>query len=99
MSEQDSNNAFYERANEFIHVANKHNQDPEIKTGEISASFMYALSRYNAWFGSTGFANVDQMKEKKEEMMEYYLAEYRKMLDANMEDYINNFDLYRKTQK
>ncbi|WP_298444027.1 DUF3144 domain-containing protein [uncultured Ferrimonas sp.] len=90
---------FYSRANEFIQLANQHNSDPEVKTGEISASFMYALSRYNAWLGSTGFANQDEMKAKKAEMSEYFIEEYRKMLDANLDDYIENFDAYRQSQK
>ena len=93
------NKAFFDRANEIIQVANNHNQDPETKTGEISASFMYALTRYNAWFGSTGFSSAEQMQQKKSEMMDYYVEEYRKMLEGNMDDYIANFDQYRKTQK
>ncbi|PMG77418.1 hypothetical protein BCU84_10680 [Shewanella sp. 10N.286.51.B7] len=99
MSDSVPNKAFYDRANQFINVANEHNQDPEIKTGEISASFMYSLSRYNAWFGSTGFESAEQMQQKKADMMEYYVEEYRKMLEGNMDDYIANFDQYRKTQK
>ena len=101
MSESNSmpSKAFFDRANAIIQVANDHNQDPEIKTGEISASFMYALTRYNAWFGSTGFKTAEQMQLKKAEMMKYYVDEYTKMLEGNMDDYIANFDEYRRTQK
>lgn len=92
-------NPFYERANKFINVANDFNKDPEVKTGEVSASFMYALSRYNAWFGSTGFKAKEDMEAKKAEMVKYYVEEYTKMLEANLDDYIENFDHYRSTQK
>ena len=99
MFESNPDKAFFDRANQFINVANEHNQDPQIKTGEISASFMYSLSRYNAWFASTSFENGEQMQQKKSEMVAYYVDEYRKLLEGNMEDYIQHFDEYRKTQK
>lgn len=31
--------------------------------------------------------------------MDYYMERYKEMLDANLEDYIENFDHYRATQK
>ncbi|WP_076541957.1 DUF3144 domain-containing protein [Shewanella sp. UCD-KL21] len=99
MFDSKPDNAFFDRASDFIKLANDHNQDPQVKTGEVSASFMYALSRYNAWFSSTGFENEEQMQQKKAEMVAYYVEEYRKLLEGNMEDYIKNFDHYRKTQK
>ncbi|MGL4474166.1 MAG: DUF3144 domain-containing protein [Shewanella sp.] len=97
MSELDK--AFYQRASELIQVANQQNQDPKLKTGEISASFMYGLARYNAWFGSTSFDTKEQMQSKKQEMMEYYIERYKEMLESNMDDYIEHFDHYRASQK
>ncbi|MDO6640193.1 DUF3144 domain-containing protein [Pseudomonadota bacterium] len=91
--------AFFDRASQFINVANEFNQNPKVKTGEVSASFMYSLTRYNAWFASTGFDNAEEMQQKKADMVAYYTEEYRKLLEGNMEDYIQNFDHYRKTQK
>ncbi|MGL4614514.1 MAG: DUF3144 domain-containing protein [Shewanella sp.] len=95
----DNQKAFYDRASELIKLANQQNQNTEIQTGEVSASFMWALARYNAWFGSTSFETKEQMQSKKQEMMDYYLARYKEMIDANLEDYIENFDHYRATQK
>ncbi len=95
----DSSKAFFERANAMIQLANQQNQDKEVKTGEVSASFMYALARYNAWFGSTSFESQEQMQAKKQEMLDYYVAEYRKNLENNLDDYIEHFDHYRSTQK
>ncbi|MBY6188452.1 DUF3144 domain-containing protein [Marinobacter hydrocarbonoclasticus] len=95
----DNSNDFFNRANDLIQMANKQNQDKEVKTGEVSASFMYALARYNAWFGSTSFQSQEQMKSKKQEMLDYYVEEYKKMLENNLDDYIENFDHYRATQK
>lgn len=95
----DTDKAFFQRASELIELANKQNQNTEVQTGEVSASFMYALARYNAWFGSTGFAIKEQMQSKKQEMMDYYMERYKEMLEGSMDDYIENFDHYRATQK
>ncbi|MCL2913754.1 DUF3144 domain-containing protein [Shewanella corallii] len=95
----DSEKAFFDRASELIQLANKQNQNTEIKTGEVSASFMYAVARYNAWFGSTSFETKEQMQSKKQEMMDYYMERYKEMLEGNLNDYIERFDHYRQTQK
>lgn len=95
----DNEQAFYARATELIKLANQQNQNTEIQTGEVSASFMWALARYNAWFGSTSFETKEQMQAKKQEMMDYYMDRYKEMLDTHLEDYIENFDHYRATQK
>ena len=95
----DNEKAFYDRASELIKLANQQNQSTEIQTGEASASFMRGVARYNAWFGSTSFESKEQMQAKKQEMMDYYMERYKEMLDANLEDYIENFDHYRATQK
>lgn len=95
----DNEQAFYARATELIKLANQQNQNTEIQTGEVSASFMWALARYNAWFGSTSFETKEQMQAKKQEMMDYYTERYKEMLDTHLEDYIENFDHYRATQK
>jgi hypothetical protein len=34
------------------------------------------------------------MSEAKEETIDYFMTEYRRMLEANIDDYIKNFDLY-----
>lgn len=60
----DNEKAFYDRASELIKLANKQNQSTEIQTGEVSASFMWAVARYNAWFGSTSFESKEQMQPK-----------------------------------
>ncbi|TKB56057.1 DUF3144 domain-containing protein [Ferrimonas aestuarii] len=92
------NKAFFDRANAHINLANEHNKDPLLKTGEVSASFMWGVARYNAWFGAAGCESGEQMAARKQEMMEYYVNEYRKALENHMDEYIENFDAYMKGQ-
>jgi len=84
---------FYERADSHIHLSN--NQISEaISPGKVSASMMYSVARFNAWVSATGWNSGEEMKSSKEKTLDYFVAEYRKMLEENLDDYINNFESY-----
>ena len=88
----DVDDKFYDRADEYIHLANK--QCADIGRGKVSASLMYAVARFNAWVSSCGFTNSEDMKNEKEKTIEYFVTQYRAMLDENLDDYIKNFQKY-----
>lgn len=88
----DVDDKFYDRADEHIHLANK--QCADIGRGKVSASFLYAVARFNAWVSACGFTNVEDMKNEKEKTIEYFVTQYRAMLDENLDDYIKNFKKY-----
>ena len=90
---QDADDEFYERADAHIHLSNSQITE-EIGKGKVSASMMYATARFNSWISATGWSSSEELSEAKEETIEYFLAEYRKMLEENMDDYIENFDAY-----
>ncbi len=94
---KDPDDKFYERADEIIHLSNSQITD-KISNGHVSVSFMYALARFNAWVNASDFANASDMAEAKSETIEYFATEYKKMLEENLDDYIENFDKYMKTQ-
>ncbi len=83
---------FYDRADAHIHLSNE--QLADIGRGKVSASMMYSLARFNAWVSAVGFTKSDEMAAAKAETIEYFVNEYRKMLDENLSDYITNFDSY-----
>lgn len=90
---QEVDEEFYDRADEHINLSN--NQITEsIGKGKVSASFMYSAARFNAWVSASGWNNKEEMKESKEETVEYFVTEYRKMLEENLDDYIENFNKY-----
>ncbi len=86
-------NSFYDRADALIDLANSQIGE-EAKNGMVSASFLYAASRFNAWLSATGFENSEEMQKAKQETIDYFTNEYRKMLDENLTDYIENFHNY-----
>lgn len=85
---------FYDRADAFIHLANEQNQD--IGGGKVSASFMYALARFNAWVSARGFDSAEEMKTAREETIQYFVRQYTAMLEENLDDYIEHFDKYMR---
>jgi hypothetical protein len=83
---------FYDRADSFIHLANEHCAN--IGRGKVSASFMYGMSRFNAWVNATGFQSSEDMKASRQETIDYFVAQYKGMLEENLDDYIENFSRY-----
>ena len=55
---------------------------------------MYATARFNSWLTANRFNDGAEMARSRQENIDYFLDEYRKMLEENMDDYIVNFDSY-----
>ncbi len=90
---QNTDDKFYARADAHIHMSNDQISG-EVTKGKVSASMMYAAARFNSWVSACGWNNGQEMAASKEETIEYFVTEYRKMLEENMDDYINNFQAY-----
>ncbi len=89
---------FYVRADAHIHLSNDQVSE-SIGKGKVSASTMYATARFNAFVSACGWDSGEEMAEAKQETLEYFVAEYRKMLEENLDDYIQNFDSYLSSSK
>jgi hypothetical protein len=83
---------FWKRADAYIHLANE--QSDLAKLGEVNASFTYACARFNAFVITSEAPNVQALKEAKGRALEYFTAEFRKMLEDNLDDHILHFDQY-----
>ena len=82
---------FFPRADAHINLANDQMEDGASR-GNVSASNMYAAARFNAWVSACGWSHGDAMRKAKQETIDYYLGEYRRMLETNLDDYIANFE-------
>lgn len=92
---QEVDDEFYERADAHIHLSN--NQINEKATlGKVSASNMYATARFNAWVSACGWNSGQEMAASKQETLDYFATEYRKILEENLDDYIENFESYMR---
>ena len=83
---------FFDRADAHIHLSNS--QLAGINPGKVSASMMYATARFNAYVSWIGFQNAADMAERRDETVRYFVEQYQKMLEENLDDYINNFEKY-----
>ena len=88
-------NEFYERADQHIKLSNNQIQK-DIPLGDIGASMMYSTARFNAWMNAYTCENSVEMQVQKTATINYFVEEYRKMLNENLEEYIENFDAYMK---
>lgn len=93
----DTDEHFYDRADAHIHLAN--DQTAEIGRGKVSASFLYGASRFNVYVAACNCESKDHMIAERQSINDYYVAEYRKMLDEHLDDYIENYDTYMSKRK
>lgn len=89
--------AFYNRADAVIHLANA--QLDAAPRGKVSASCMYGTARFNAWITACGFSTAPELAEAREETVEYFVKQYRAMLEEHIDDYIENFSAYMAPSK
>ena len=85
---------FFERADAYITVANE--QAANVSRGKVSASMMFATARFNAWVSASGTESRDELASVRQEALEYFVNEYRQMLEENLDEYIEHFDNYMK---
>lgn len=83
---------FYDRADAHIALANA--QMREAGPGHASASMLYGTSRFNVWVTACGCDSSEALAARREETLDYFVAQYRKMLQDNLDDYITNFASY-----
>ena len=89
---KDIDDKFYERADAHIHLSNE--QITDVGRGKTSDSMMYAAARFNAWVSACRFSTMDEMAATREEEIEYFVDQYRGMLEENFDDYVENFTKY-----
>ena len=86
---------FFERADAHIHLSN--DQTNQAGIGKVSASMMYATARFNSWISACGFMKGSEMEEARAETIDYFVEQFRLMLEDNLDDYVRNFDKYMAT--
>ena len=86
---------FYTRADSFIDLANEHAATGAARDN-VSTSFMYASTRFNAWVSATGFSSGGELHAAKPARIAFLVEQYRMMLEENMDSYIKHFDAYMK---
>lgn len=94
---EDTDEKFYNRADAHIRLAN--DQLADVARGKVSGSLMFAAARYNAWVCATDLQSSALLNSRKAELMEFFMTQYKSMLEHNFDNYIANFDDYMKSAK
>ena len=84
--------AFFDRADAHISLSNTQSKTQAMS--EVSASMLYGTARYNAFVFASNYQDTQDMHEDKSNAIEYFVGQYKMMLEENIEDYIKNFEQY-----
>ncbi len=93
MSEPDK--GFFDRADGHIALANAQ-ISKEVGPGEVSASFLFAAARYNAFITAAGCTTSLELQSSKEQAVDYFTEQFRALLEQQMDDYAQNFSVYMR---
>jgi len=85
---------FWDVADSFIKLANKLCADTE--RGKVSAALLFAAARFSAFVTAVGATDATAFREDREKAIEYFTAEFRKMLGANIDDWGKHFEKYMR---
>lgn len=89
---RDMDEGFWNRADAHINIANA--QCDSISAGKVSASLLYAASRFNALVVAAQLSSAEELRDRRDEALEYFTGEFRKMLAENLDDHIDHFADY-----
>ena len=92
MSDTEKDSEFYALADAFIALANKQGKD--VIQGKVSATFLYAAARFNTFLVAANSESKQAFESGIESSKEYFMTEYKKMLDEHFTDYNTNYENY-----
>ena len=93
----DADANFFKRADAHIDLSN--NQIEDVARDKVSASMMYGLARFNAWISACEFESGWQLAAARDQKIDFFMTQFRQMLEENFDDYADNFDRYMKRRE
>jgi hypothetical protein len=99
MSDSDTSkdNEFYAMADEHIALANKHSK--QAIPGKVSATFLYGAARFNTFLIASNSESKAAFEAGIESSIDYFVTEYKKMLDEHFADYNVNYETYIESNR
>ena len=90
MSDVQRDKPFWDMADSFIELANSHLSKE--KPSRVSASALFAASRFNAFVITAATENKAQLFAEKEAAIAYFLQQYEAMLRENLDEHMARYD-------
>jgi hypothetical protein len=94
MSDGQRDKQFWELADSFIQLANTHLN--EVKPSKVSASALFAASRFNAFVITASATSKEQLIAEKEAAIAYFLEQYETMLRENLDEHLARYDQHTR---
>lgn len=91
--ENQADEKFYERVDTLIALANGYVK-AEVHPAFANNSFMFAASRFNAWVVAAGYENGEEMAKEKDDILNFFVNQYKLMLQENLDNYIENYESF-----
>ena len=85
---------FWDVTDSFIALANRHCADAG--RGKVGAALLFAAARFNAFVTAAGATDATAFREGRQKAIEYFSAEFAKMLGANLDDWAKHFEKYMR---
>jgi len=89
MNENETRKLFTQMADAFIDVANTQCETQE-KT-MVASAFLYGAARFCSFVVAAEAGALSQYEADREAAMDYFSAEFKRMLGEHMDDYKNIF--------
>lgn len=83
---------FWEIADSFIEHANEHAGRAD--RGKVGAAMYQATARFTAYLAAAGAKDEASFRADRQKALDYFTAEFRKMLVDNLDDWSENFAKY-----
>ena len=85
ISEEEINAQFRKIADAFIDLANDKSND--FNRENVSLAMLYAAARFNAYIVTAHAANVEDFDRDRQAAFDFFIDEYRRMLEENLNQY------------
>ncbi|MFC1684689.1 DUF3144 domain-containing protein [Pseudomonadota bacterium] len=83
MGEENNGLTMYDLANKYIDLANELSKVDQ--SGNVGVALRYSAARYSAFEASI---RTESLADDKEQILDKYMEDYRKMLSDNIDEYI-----------
>jgi len=89
MSNNTASPEFWQRVDAVINLVN--DQSEATSPSEAGASALFASARFNAFLLAQSTGSAENMALEKERALEYFTGQFREMMVANIDNFIENY--------
>ncbi|BFM06513.1 DUF3144 domain-containing protein [Halioxenophilus aromaticivorans] len=91
--EQEKQSQLYDLVDALVELANQAT-DKALDPGEAHQAMMYATARYGAFIVAASSESKEDYEQDKLDARNFYMDQFRQLLNENFDDYLANFDQY-----